>query len=264
MNGEHDHSRLVRFARQMIFPPLGREGQRAMGNATALVVGVGGLGSWVAELLARAGVGRLRLVDDDRVELTNIHRQALYDEADAEAATPKVLAAAERIARINAGVIVETARTRLDRTNISTLAADVDLILDGTDSFATRFLINDFAVKHARPWVFAGVVGAEAQTMTIVPPRTACLRCVLEGPPPPCSDPACRSVGVLGPAVAAVAAIEAAEAMKILSGRGEQASPYLLKLDLWGNTVQRIDVSAAAANADCPCCRHREFEFLEP
>jgi len=140
----------------------------------------------------------------------------------------------------------------------------VGLILDGTDNFATRYLINDYAVKSGRPWVFAGVVGTEAQTMTIVPGRTPCLRCVLDSPPPACADPSCRSAGVLGPAVAAVAALQAAEAMKILSGRIDEISPYLLKFDIWENRIQRIDVRAACGSVDCPCCKHRDFEFLEP
>ena len=261
MSAADNQPGLARFARQVVFPPLGADGQRALGEAAALIVGVGGLGSWAAELLARAGVGRLRLVDDDRDELTNIHRQAMYDEDDAAAARPKVIAAARRLAQINSGVAVEPVDARLDRGNIAELARGMGVIIDGTDNFAARFLVNDYAVKHAAPWVFAGVVGCEAQTMTVIPPRTACLRCVLDTPPPPCTEPTCRSVGVLGPAVAAIAAIQASEAIKILSGRGQTVSPHLLKIDLWTNAIQRID--AAIPQPDCPCCGHREFEYLE-
>lgn len=257
-----DPSEYLRYDRQMIYAPLGLAGQRALREARALIVGVGGLGSWVAELLARAGVGLLRLVDDDRVHVSNLHRQALYDEADATAGAPKVRAAAERLSRLNRHARIEPVEARLDWSNAAALADGADLILDGTDNFATRFVLNDLSVKRGVPWIFAGVVGAEAQTAVVRPRRSACLRCVFDGPPPACSDPSCRQAGVLGPAVAAVAAMQAAEALKLLSGHAEAASPYLTKLDLWGNLLQRIDVSRP--HADCPCCAGGVYEFLEP
>jgi len=256
-----DSSNLPRYGRQVAFAALGREGQRRLTAGSALIVGVGGLGSWVAELLARAGVGFLRLVDDDKVDLTNIHRQAMYDESDAAAGQFKAEAAAGHIRRLNAAAAVEAVIERLDAANIARLAEGAGVIIDGTDNFATRFIINDYSVKTRVPWIFAGVVGAEAQTMTVVPGRTACLRCVFDSPPPPCVDPSCRSEGVLGPAVAAIASIQAAEAMKILSGRLGDVSTCLLKVDLWRNTIQRI--TAAEARAACPCCGKRRFDFLE-
>lgn len=252
---------LLRYRRQIVFEPFGLAGQRALTAGRVLIVGVGGLGSWVAELLARAGVGMLRLVDDDRVELTNIHRQGLYDESDAQRSLPKVQAAAERLGGINSHTATEPVNARLDRGNIDSLAGDVDVIVDGTDNFATRFLINDYAVKSGKPWVFAGVVGSEAQIMSIVPGRTACLRCVLDSLPPACRDPNCRSFGVLGPAVAAVAAFQAAEVMKILAGKLDHVSGRLLKFDTWTNDVQQMEVEA---DGHCRCCGQREFEFLEP
>jgi len=263
MSTEERRELSIRYARQAIFAGLGPAGQRRLRAGRALIVGVGGLGSWVAELLTRAGVGTLRLVDDDKVDLTNIHRQALYAEADARAGRPKVLAAADRLKQINADVAVDPIPHRLDKGNIAALAEGMDVIVDGTDNFASRFLMNDYAVKHGRPWVFAGVVGAEAQTMTVVPGRTPCLRCVKQSPPPPCADPSCRTQGVLGPAVAAVAAIEAAEVLKILAGRLDAVSPFLLKLDLWTNAVQRIETAPACAAVDCPCCKRKDFEFLD-
>ncbi len=265
MNENIDNQKdLTRYSRQMVFEPLGLDSQRAMAAARVLIVGVGGLGSWTAELLARAGIGSLRLVDDDKVELTNIHRQAFYDESDAKAAVAKVAAAAMHIGQINSSVAVEPIAARLDAGNIESLAEGVDVILDGTDNFATRYLINDFCVKHGISWVFAGVIAAEAQTMTIVPGKTPCLRCVLETPPPPCSDPNCRTNGVLGPAVAAISSFQACEAIKIVTGKLDCISPYLLKLDLWSNQQQRIDVCASGADPDCICCNHKSFEFLEP
>ncbi len=255
---------LARYHRQIVFDNFGPAGQRALKAGRVLIIGVGGLGSWTAELLARTGVGTLRLVDDDRVDLTNIHRQALYDEDDARAGRAKVEACAEHLGRINAEVRVEPMAVRADRTNLEGLAEEADVILDGTDNFAARFLINDVAVKLGRPWVFGGVVGCEAQMMTIVPGRTACLRCVLETPPPACLDPDCRTTGVLPPAVMAVSAFQACEAVKILTGRVERISPYLTKFDMWTNQLQRIDTTGARRQVDCPCCKEREFEFLEP
>ena len=260
----NDIAALGRYQRQAAFEGLGPDGQRALSAGRVLIVGAGGLGSWTAELLARAGVGFLRLADADRVDLTNLHRQAMYDESDAAAGTAKVRAAAEHLRRINRTVRVELIERRLERDNAESLSADVDVIVDGTDNFATRFLLNDVAIKLRRPWVFGGVVGTQGQTMTIVPGRTRCLRCVLDVPPPSCQDPRCSDHGVLGPAVAAVAAIQAAEAVKILSGRMDDISGYLVKIDTWTNQWQRIGGPGAAARPGCPCCGQRDFEFLEP
>ena len=253
-----------RYDRQTVFEQLAPAGQRRLGRARALIVGVGGLGCTVAELLTRSGVGALRLVDDDTVELVNLHRQILYDESDAAAGAEKVAAAAARLAEINREVSLEPVAERLGPDNAERLARDVDVIIDGTDNFATRFVINDLAVRDDLPWVFAGALGAECQTMTIVPGRTPCLRCVYESPPPPSEHPTCLAAGVIPPAVVAVAAVQAAEGMKILAGQAERASPFLLKFDFWANTVQRIDVAAACGDADCPCCKRRHFEFLCP
>ncbi|MDY6913420.1 MAG: HesA/MoeB/ThiF family protein [Planctomycetota bacterium] len=252
----------MRYLRQETFAPLGGDGQRRLRSGRVLIVGVGGLGSWTADLLARAGVGFLRLVDDDKVDWTNLHRQSLTDESDAIAARPKVEAAASRIRQINDAVSIEPVAARLGPDNIKELADGVDIILDGTDDFQTRFVINDAAVAGSLPWVFAGVGGAEAQTMTIVPKRSACLRCVYDSPPPPELEAAHKAatVGVLGPAVAAIASIQANEAIKILAGRHERLSTYLIKTDLWKNTVQRIDVSQS--RPDCPCCGRGIFQFL--
>jgi len=261
MSGAHSRAP-GRFDRQVVYERFGPAGQERLSRGRAIIVGVGGLGCTLADLLARSGVGLLRLVDDDVVALENLHRQVLFDEADA--AAPKVVAAARRIARINGQVRVETVQERLAPGNAAKLVADVDLILDGTDNFPTRFLINDLAVKQNIPWVFAGVVGAEAQTMTILPGRTPCLRCVFDSPPPPCLDPTCRSAGVLAPAVVAVAAAQAMEAIRILAGHAESISPYLTKFDLWTGSLQRMNVAEACADVDCPCCKRREFEFLYP
>lgn len=257
----NDTQDLSRYERQMVFGPLGLAGQKLVRQSKALVVGVGGLGSWSSQILTRFGVGMIRIVDDDRVAMNNLHRQCLYNEE--ELGAYKVHVAARKLAKFNNQVHIEPVQDRLTAQNIEALADGADVILDGTDNFAARFVINDFCVKHARPWIFAGVVGAEAQIMTVVPGKTACLRCISETPPPPCVDPSCRTAGVLGPAVAAIASMQAMEAVKILSGHGEMVSPYLVKMDLWTNQYQRIDAAAASVSIDCPCCKQRRFEYLE-
>ena len=254
---------LSRYARQITFKPFGKEGQRRLANSSALIVGVGGLGSWAAELLVRAGLGRIRLVDDDCVDLTNIHRQALFTEKDAGERTLKITAAANHLREINSSCSIETVFARIDRLTAEKLAEDIDVIIDGTDNFPARFIINDCAIKKSKPWVFAGVLGTEAQAMTIIPDKTPCLRCLLNSPPE-CNGQTCRQIGVLGPAVAMVAAFEASEAIKILSGNPNKAGQCLLAFDVWNNIVKQIDVSKLTKNPDCPCCVHRNFEFLEP
>jgi adenylyltransferase/sulfurtransferase len=252
-----------RYARQISFKPLGAEGQRRLVNSSALIAGVGGLGSWTAELLVRAGVGRIRLVDDDCIDLTNIHRQSLFTEKDAKCRTLKITAAANHLREINSNCTIEPVFARIDRLTAQRLTEDVDIIIDGTDNFPARFILNDCAIKKSKPWVFAGVLGTEAQVMAIIPGRTPCLRCLL-GSPPACNGQTCRQSGVLGPAVAMIAAFEASEALKILSGNTDKAGQSLLKLDLWNNVVKQIDTSKLPKNNECPCCVHRNFEFLEP
>jgi molybdopterin/thiamine biosynthesis adenylyltransferase len=253
---------LARFARQMVFEPLGLDGQKALARGRVMIVGLGGLGSWVAELLTRAGVGFLRIADDDLVDITNIHRQALYDEADAESRRPKVSAAADRLRHLRAAVQIEPVAERISHRNIERLASGSDVIVDGTDNFATRFLINDYCIKTGTPWVFAGAVRAEAQTAVIIPDRTPCLRCILPEPPPVCRDPNCRVAGVMGMALSAIASFQAMETVKILSGRQDAVSPYLLKLNLWTNEIQRLLLSDQR-DPHCPCCGLRDFEYLD-
>jgi adenylyltransferase/sulfurtransferase len=254
---------LSRYARQISFKPFGEEGQRRLVNGSALIAGVGGLGSWVAELLVRAGVGRIRLVDDDCVDLTNIHRQSLFTEKDANEHILKIAAAANHLREINSNCTIETIFARIDRLTAERLAEGVDVIIDGTDNFPARFILNDCAIKTSKPWVFAGVLGTEAQVMTIIPGKTPCLRCLFDSPPA-CNGQTCRQAGVLGTAVAMTAAFEASEALKILSGNPDKAGQCLLVFDIWNNTIKQIDTSKLTKNANCPCCVQRNFEFLEP
>jgi adenylyltransferase/sulfurtransferase len=251
-----------RYDRQMRFAPLGEAGQRKLAQGRALVCGCGALGSVAANLLVRAGVGFVRIVDRDFVELSNLQRQLLFDEQDVADALPKAVAAAEKLRQINSAVTVESVVADVTHTNIAKLADDVDVIVDGTDNFATRFLVNDYAVKHGKPWVYGGSIGAEGQSMTIVPGETACLACLVPEPPPPGATPTCDTAGVLGPVVAVIAAIETAEAIKILSGHVEAVSRQLAVVELWDNRLRHVDLSRLRDESDCRVCRHGEFEWL--
>src|SRR4051812_10233903 len=205
----------------MRFGGIGVEGQRKLLDSLALVVGCGALGSVIANTLARAGVGHLRLVDRDFLELNNLQRQVLYDEDDVAAGLPKAIAAANKLRKINSEIEIEPLVADVDPTNIVGLIEGVDLILDGTDNFETRFLLNDASLKFNIPWVYGGCIGAEGQTMTILPHETPCLRCLMEDMPPPGTTPTCDTAGILGPIINVIASMQACEAIKILSGHRE-------------------------------------------
>ncbi|MBI2933363.1 MAG: ThiF family adenylyltransferase, partial [Planctomycetes bacterium] len=207
-----------RYSRQRLFPPLGPAGQERLRAARVTLVGCGALGSHLAQHLARAGVGRLRLCDRDFVELDNLQRQILFDEDDARANLPKAVAAAQKLARINSDVAIDPRVTDVTWSNVEELLADADLVLDGTDNFETRFLLNDACVKLGRPWVYGGCVGSHGMTMTILPGETACFACLVPDLPAPGSSPTCDTAGVLGPTIGVVASLQAAEALKILAG----------------------------------------------
>lgn len=261
-NRVHCQSDLARYARQMRFPPLGEEGQRRLAGSRALLCGCGALGSAIANTLARVGVGTLRIVDRDFVELTNLQRQVLFDEADARAGLPKAVAAAEKLGRINSTVTVEPVVADIEPANVEGFCEGIDVILDGTDNFETRFLINDAAVKLSLPWVYGGCVGGEGQTMTILPGDTPCLRCLMPDCPAPSSTATCETVGILGPIVGVIASLEAAEAMKILSGNRTAVSRSLTVVDLWQNHIRQVDVSRLREQVDCPACDRGEFAWL--
>ena len=211
---------LDRYSRQIRFPQLGEAGQRALMKSRVTICGCGALGTVLANHLARAGVGFLRIVDRDFIETHNLQRQILFDEDDVAENLPKAEAAARKLRAINGSITIEPVVTDIDHTNILELVSDVDLILDGTDNFETRYLINDAAIKLDKPWIFGGVIGSEGQTMTIVPGKTPCIRCLIETAPPPGMTPTCETAGVLGPAVAVIASFEAVEAIKLLSALG--------------------------------------------
>lgn len=248
-----------RYSRQVRFDPLGRAGQERLRNASAAIVGCGALGSMIAERLARSGVGRLRLIDRDWVELSNLQRQALYTQTDASAATPKSVAAKEHLAIINSDVQVETFVEDLTFENIADVVGDVDLIVDGTDNFQTRFLINELAIQSDTPWVHGGCLGASGQVLTIIPGKTACFRCLLPEPPPPEAIQTCDTAGALGPAVGLVACWQAAEALKILSDNASEVCHGLIMLDSWSTQTRVVKLGRLE---DCPACVGRQQPYL--
>ena len=249
-----------RYSRQILFAGIGERGQEALGRSHAAIVGCGALGSFHAAALTRAGVGRLTILDRDYVEPSNLQRQWLFEESDAEASLPKAVAAERRLAGINSAVRVRGIVTDLTAANVAELLGDADLILDGTDNFETRYLINDFAVSRAKPWIYGAAVGSYGVTMPVVPGRTACLRCVYPDAPSGI-QPTCETAGVLNPIVAAVAALQVADALKILTGRPELVAGRITTIDVWEGGIRQIEMPPP--DPECPCCGRREFVHLE-
>jgi molybdopterin-synthase adenylyltransferase len=252
-----------RYSRQILFGEIGIEGQRRLAESLVVVLGCGALGTVQAEALCRAGVGRLRIVDRDFVEESNLQRQTLFTEEDARSVMPKAVAAQRRLGQINSEVRVESFVADINARNIEGLVQGAACILDATDNFEARFLINDAAIKHRIPWVYGAAVGSYGVSMTVLPQETPCLRCVLEKLPPPGSSPTCDTAGVLSPIVNVVASVQVAEALKILSGNAQRISRCMLCLDVWENSYRQIEIESARRQGDCPCCQLRRFEFLE-
>jgi molybdopterin/thiamine biosynthesis adenylyltransferase len=256
-----------KYSRQILFEGIGEAGQEKILQASAVLVGCGALGTVVANLLVRAGIGRLRIIDRDFVERSNLQRQMLFEEADASEALPKAVAAERRLRAINSDVEVEGVVADLTPKNATDILSGFPLILDGTDNFETRFLVNDAAISLGVPWIYAAAVGSNGVTMTIVPGRTACLACLIENSelpasdrPEPGHDATCDTVGVLGSAAGVVASIEATEAIKLLAGKPEALHGRLVSCDVWTGKFQSIRV---ARNPECRACVRREFTYLE-
>ena len=257
-------SSLDRYSRQMRVPGIGKAGQERIMASRVTLCGVGALGTVLANTLVRAGVGFVRVVDRDFVEPSNLQRQVLFDEADVTSNMPKAEAAAVKLRQINSTVTVEPVVANIDRTNIEDLSKDADLLLDGSDNFELRYLINDVAIKHNKPWVYGGAVGCEGMSMTIVPGETPCLRCVFERGPAPGDVGTCETAGVLAPIVSIVASFQAAEALKILAGKTDAINRDLFAINLWDNTNRRVKVAKLAGRkGQCPCCAKRVFEWLD-
>jgi len=248
-----------RYSRQSRFAPVGDAGQRRIRAARVAIVGIGALGSVAAELLARAGVGTLRLIDRDFVEWSNLQRQFLFDESDAADALPKAVAAARRLAKVNSEVSVEPMVADLTPANIEDLFEGIHLILDGTDNFETRFLINDYAVRESISWIYAAAVGSYGLKLAIVPGRSACLRCVYPEAPGG-AQPTCETEGVLASVTATVAALQAGDALKILAAGVDAIATRLTTVDVWTGEIRQTQ--APARDPQCPCCALRQFPFL--
>jgi adenylyltransferase/sulfurtransferase len=255
--------RAARYSRQVLFPPIGAEGQERILASTVAIVGCGALGASLAEMMARAGAGRLRLIDRDIVEESNLGRQALYTAEDAAEHRPKAAALARHLAAFNPTIALDPRVADLNPTTAPDLLDGVDLILDGTDNFEARYLLNDFAVRQGIPWIYGACVGARGLSAVILPGETPCLRCLFPEPPPPGSAETCDTAGIIGPAATLVAALQVAEALKILCGKRGEARRTLVSVELWPFRVLELGGDAPAPDPQCPACAKREFAFLE-
>lgn len=250
-----------RYSRQILFSEIDKTGQEKLFASRVLLVGCGALGASHAEILARAGVGFLRVVDRDFVEFTNLQRQTLYSERDAKERLPKAIAAKNRLTEINSEIETDAIVADVNHSNIENLVKDVDLVLDGTDNFQIRYLINDACVKLNKIWIYGAAVSSYGTTMTIIPNRTPCLRCIFEEMPAAGSSPTCDTAGVIQPIIASISAIQTTEALKILVGKHEKLHKSLIQIDVWQNDWRKIKLNAP--NAECETCGKRNFEFLE-
>lgn len=249
-----------RYSRQILFSGIGEQGQERLLGAHAAIVGCGALGSFHAGALARAGAGRITIIDRDYVEPSNLHRQWLFDEADAAQALPKAAAAARALARINSSIDVRPVVADLTPENIAGLLAGAEVILDGTDNFDTRFLLNDYAVSRGVPWIYGAAVGGYGLTMPVIPGRTACFRCVYPEPPGGV-QPTCETAGILNVTISLVASLQVAGALKILCGRPDLVSARITTVDLWEGGMR--EVAQPAPDPECPACGRRQFPYLE-
>lgn len=249
---------LDRYSRQTLFGPIGKQGQERLLSSSVTIIGCGALGTVLANNLCRAGVGHLVIVDRDYVEFSNLQRQILFEEEDAIQHLPKAIAAASRLKRINSGVHVDPVVEDIQADGIEELVQKSDLILDATDNFETRYLLNDVCVKLQRPWIYSGVIASYGVTMNILPEKTPCLRCVFPDIPQPGSSPTCDTAGILNGIVGVIAGIAATESLKILL-ESEQISRALCCMDLWENTTERLELPRIP---DCPTCGKHDYTFL--
>jgi molybdopterin/thiamine biosynthesis adenylyltransferase len=246
-----------RYAKQILFRPIGPEGQEKIGRSAVAVVGVGALGTVISSHLARAGVGRLKLIDRDFVEVSNLQRQILFDEHDARSRAPKAVAAAEKLKAVNSEIEIEPVIADVTAANVEGLIRGMDVVLDGTDNLETRFLINDAAVKMNTPWIYGGALGSVGMTMTIVPHQTPCLRCFMAEAPAPGSLPSCDTEGVLSAATGTIASLQSVEALKILTGAAPRTT--LLHIDVWDGDFVALQVERQDR---CPACGEGNYEYL--
>ena len=254
-----------RYSRQILFTGIGRHGQERLLTSRVVIIGCGALGAMHAEMLARAGVGKLRLVDRDFIEESNLQRQIMFEERDVADRLPKAIAAAARIGRINSAIAVEPVVADVNYTNVEELIADADVVLDGTDNFEVRYLINDAAVKLNKPWVYGAAVGAYGVQMTIRPHITPCLRCVFPEAPTAGTSPTCDTAGVILPVIATISAYQVTETLKMLTGQFDKLHGTLMQFDLWQNQFRQIKLNSyrqADEAEPCRTCQQGHYDFL--
>jgi molybdopterin-synthase adenylyltransferase len=250
-----------RYSRQRRFAPIGDAGQERLAAARVLVIGLGALGTVVADQIVRSGVGYVRLVDRDFVELSNLQRQSLFDEDDIQNNLPKAVASEKKLRRVNSSVQIDARVDDINPSNIEDYIADVDLVLDALDNFETRFVVNDACAKHRKPWIYTGAVGSYGLVMPVLPGTTPCLRCLMGSLPAPGTSPTCETAGVIAPITHAIASIQVAEALKFLTGNLDPAEIRLTSYEIWMHRFQRINVGREAM-ATCPVCSEEKFEYL--
>ncbi len=248
-----------RYSRQTLFGPIGKEGQERLRASTVTIIGCGALGTVLANNLCRAGIGRMVIADRDYIEFNNLQRQILFDEEDIARGLPKAIAAAEKLRRINSDTTVEPLVEDINADGIETLVRNTDLVLDATDNFETRYLLNDVCIKYGRPWIYSGVIASYGVTMNIVPGDTPCLRCIFPEMPLPGTTPTCDTAGVLNGIVGAISGVASTEALKILL-KSEKMSRAMFWMDLWENTSERIELPR---QENCPACGRHQYEFLD-
>jgi len=249
-----------RFSRQTRFAPFGTAGQESLAAASAVIVGCGALGTVQAALLVRAGIGSLRLIDRDYVEESNLQRQILYTEEDVRRALPKAEAARRHLLEANSGVSIEASVSDLNPENADELLGGATVILDATDNFETRLLVNDFSVRERIPWIYGAAVGSYGIAMPVLPGDSACLRCLYPEPPSG-AQPTCETAGVMGPVTSLIGSIQAMEALKILAGKTAQVRRKIFTADLWNGPVR--ETSMPGRDPECPACGRGEFSYLE-
>ena len=251
-----------RYSRQVLFKDIGSDGQKRLSEGTVFVAGCGALGSVIASSLVRAGVGRIKIIDRDFVDESNLQRQMLFDEDDVKSDLPKAIAAERKLRKINSSVEVVPVVADINADNIEELVNGADIVIDGLDNFGARFLINDYCVKSKIPWIYGACVGSTGLSMNIIPGLTPCLRCVFESIPSPGSSPTCDTSGVIAPIVNIIASIQTAEALKILTGNLDQLNKKLISIDVWRVKYDKINIEKARQTGDCHTCKEGRFDFL--
>ncbi|HKC62320.1 MAG TPA: ThiF family adenylyltransferase [Pyrinomonadaceae bacterium] len=252
---------LERYSRQILFDGIGEAGQRRLLASRVVIIGCGALGTAQAEALARAGVGRLLIVDRDFVEGSNLQRQTMFTEKDARERLPKAVACVNHLAEINSEIKTEGLIADVNHSNVERIIEGSDVVLDGTDNFATRYLINDACVKHGIAWVYGAAVGSYGVTMTVRPRVSPCLRCIFEEAPPAASAPTCDTAGVIMPIISVVASVQVSETLKLLTGQTDKLHGSLMQFDVWTNEWRRIKLDAPSR--ECRCCALGQYEMLE-